>query len=145
MFVHFTPDNQFGYFAPEESENMIEITEDEHREMAFYMSHEGFTFIRENDEIKKIDSNWPKEGLKNWKNISPNVWEEIIPEEVSSEKLEMQIRSHRDNLLKNSDWTQLPDVPKGLKTIWAKYRQELRDVPQQEEFPKNVIWPEEPK
>lgn len=28
---------------------------------------------------------------------------------------------------------------------WAKYRQALLDVPQQEEFPANIVWPKMPK
>ena len=53
------------------------------------------------------------------------------------------IRSTRNNLLKESDWTQIPDCTVD-KTIWAKYRQELRDVTTQDGFPHEVVWPEEP-
>ena len=54
------------------------------------------------------------------------------------------VRRKRDSLLKQSDWTQLPDAPVD-KTAWATYRQALRDLPQQSGFPDNVTWPEEPK
>lgn len=39
-------------------------------------------------------------------------------------------KAKRDNLLKQSDWTQLPDVPltEEQKAAWATYRQELRDM-----------------
>ena len=53
------------------------------------------------------------------------------------------IRSTRNNLLKQSDWTQIPDCTVD-KTIWAEYRQQLRDISNQEGFPHNVVWPEEP-
>jgi hypothetical protein len=52
-------------------------------------------------------------------------------------------RSKRDELLQESDWTQLADSVVN-STLWAIYRQDLRDVPQQSEFPDNVAWPEKP-
>lgn len=30
------------------------------------------------------------------------------------------------------------------QAAWAVYRQALRDVPQQEGFPENIVWPESP-
>jgi hypothetical protein len=53
------------------------------------------------------------------------------------------IRSIRNEALSNSDWTQLPDSPVD-SVVWAAYRQDLRDIPQQVEFPWNVTWPTEP-
>ena len=37
-------------------------------------------------------------------------------------------RLHRDRLLKESDWTQLPDATCN-REAWATYRQTLRDFP----------------
>jgi hypothetical protein len=56
------------------------------------------------------------------------------------------IRKTRDFLLKKSDWTQLADAPVD-KVAWATYRQSLRDVPEQEEFPdpNNINWPDAPE
>lgn len=53
----------------------------------------------------------------------------------------------RDALLKESDWTQLPDVPlaEDQKIAWATYRQELRDIPQQSGYPFTVNWPIAPQ
>ncbi len=41
------------------------------------------------------------------------------------------LRSKRDSLLTQSDWTQIPDSPlsSSQKTEWATYRQALRDLP----------------
>lgn len=43
-----------------------------------------------------------------------------------------ELRSIRDDYLKESDWTQMPDSPLTAtqKTAWADYRQALRDLPQ---------------
>jgi hypothetical protein len=65
------------------------------------------------------------------------------PEQSESE-LSLVIRYQRDQLLRESDWTQLPDVPEAIKIKWAVYRQKLRDVPQQSDFPFIVDWPEKP-
>jgi hypothetical protein len=51
-----------------------------------------------------------------------------------------QVRAQRNGLLSVSDWTMLDDAPVN-KTLWATYRQALRDVPQQAGFPQNVQWP----
>ena len=56
---------------------------------------------------------------------------------------ELEIRQIRDQLLVNSDWTQIPDVPVD-QVAWAAYRQELRDITAQVKFPQDVIWPTQP-
>ena len=54
-----------------------------------------------------------------------------------------QTRAKRDQLLQQSDWTQLPDVPLATKEAWAVYRQALRDITQQPD-PFNIAWPVAP-
>ena len=56
------------------------------------------------------------------------------------------VRTKRNSLLAESDWTQLPDTPLSPedKSLWVSYRQSLRDVTGQEGFPYNIIWPEAP-
>ena len=49
------------------------------------------------------------------------------------------IRNQRNQLLAQSDWTQLADTPVD-KTSWATYRQELRDITAQPD-PFNITWP----
>jgi len=53
------------------------------------------------------------------------------------------VRRSRNQMLSECDWTQLEDSPVN-KTVWATYRQALRDMPSQEGFPWNVQWPEKP-
>jgi hypothetical protein len=54
-----------------------------------------------------------------------------------------QIRNQRNQLLSASDWTQVLDAPID-RTAWAAYRQALRDITSQEDFPNNVVWPKNP-
>ena len=53
-----------------------------------------------------------------------------------------QVRQKRNGLLKQSDWSQLPDANVD-KTVWATYRQALRDLPSQKDFP-NIEMPTKP-
>lgn len=53
-------------------------------------------------------------------------------------------RLERDVRLKASDWTQMPDVPEAKRQAWAQYRQLLRDLPQQKDFPIRIVWPQPP-
>lgn len=71
-------------------------------------------------------------------------WE--FNKEVKEEGAEMnRMRDERNRLLKNSDWSQLSDVPDTIKQQYAVYRQALRDIPTQDGFPYNIDWPEQPE
>ena len=65
-------------------------------------------------------------------------------DEIDNEAV--SVRRERDELLKDSDWTQLPDSPltSATKTEWATYRTSLRNVPDQTDFPTSIIWPSAP-
>ena len=51
------------------------------------------------------------------------------------------VRSQRNQMLKDSDWTQLADSPVDKKA-WATYRQALRDLTKQAD-PFKITWPKE--
>lgn len=55
------------------------------------------------------------------------------------------VRRQRDSVLSGTDWTQHSDVPltDAQKTAWQAYRQALRDLTKQSNWP-NVKWPEKP-
>ena len=52
------------------------------------------------------------------------------------------VRSQRDGLLVETDWMGLSDVT--MSSAWATYRQALRDVPEQDDFPHTITWPDKP-
>jgi hypothetical protein len=55
-----------------------------------------------------------------------------------------EVREYRNQLLKECDWTVLPDSPVGDKlNEWVDYRADLRNVTEQEN-PFNIIWPAQP-
>lgn len=63
------------------------------------------------------------------------------------------IITYRNRLLDESDWI----VTKAIEThavnglgvqvpaAWVEYRQALRDIPQQKDFPDNIVWPTIPE
>jgi len=68
----------------------------------------------------------------------------LTPEEKQA-RIDAQwanVRLERNRRLAACDWTQLPDSPVD-KTLWATYRQQLRDVTQQSD-PFNIVWPLDP-
>ncbi len=59
--------------------------------------------------------------------------------------LSIHAREHRNALLAQSDWTQALDVPEYVdRKAWRRYRQELRDVTKQQDFPLKINFPEQP-
>ena len=79
-------------------------------------------------------------GIKNAAAVRASVVPYPAP---SMDELASQAIIKRNDLLFNCDWTQLPDVPltEEKKLLWAEYRQNLRDITKQPEFPTNIIWP----
>jgi hypothetical protein len=71
----------------------------------------------------------------------------LTEEEIQAKKNSaMQlIRATRNQLLATSDWTQLVDTPEAIKTKWASYRQQLRDLPSTITEPRTFAdWPHDP-
>ena len=100
---------------------------------------EGYDYLEtnENTNDKKIDINT--------KDIIDSTDEKphILTEQA-------KIKKHRNFLLQESDWTQVPDSPlsDSKKAEWATYRQELRDmmtsVTNETEIG-SVVWPTPPE
>ena len=69
---------------------------------------------------------------------------DLTADEIASEQ--SAVRRDRDELLVESDWTQMPDSPldDSTKASWATYRTALRDISTQIGFPTNVTWPTAP-
>ena len=55
-----------------------------------------------------------------------------------------EVRAERNLRLSSCDWTQTKDIPENVSSIWAMYRESLRNLPTQLGFPWAVIWPETP-
>lgn len=69
-----------------------------------------------------------------------------VPEKLPLSQAEKNIKIERDRLLSETDWV----VVKAMETQteiakeWSTYRQELRDITFQANFPYDVKWPNKP-
>lgn len=70
--------------------------------------------------------------LKSWVDTKPEGYDEAL------------VRAERNRLLSATDWSQLPDVADEISLKYQAYRQELRDLPEQDGFP-NVTFPTKPE
>lgn len=77
-------------------------------------------------------------------NISDEEMQRRSEESAQMEKSAM--RNHRNALLKESDWTQLPDISISpeVRVAWQIYRQKLRDITDDSNWP-YVVWPMAPQ
>lgn len=94
-------------------------------------------------EKEKIIENSIEEAIINEENHELTITYSIIP--LTIDELSILVRTKRDKLLQDSDilvfvdrWENWED---SKKILIKEYRQNLRDIPNQENFPNDVIWP----
>lgn len=87
-----------------------------------------------NAEPALVDGSWTLD----WSVASKT--EDEIASEASG------VRYERNELLTQSDWTQMPDSPldSTIKQSWFDYRIALRDITEQSGFPTDITWPTAP-
>jgi hypothetical protein len=106
------------------------------------------------DYLKSLDL-WTEDDENKRKTALDNIKKREEEEENAKQNIdyEKKLRSIRNNLLYDSDWTQLPDAPlsEEQKELWSIYRQNLRDLPSVIEDPKPLVldrnhldWPTPP-
>lgn len=66
-----------------------------------------------------------------------------VNKDKEAQILAAEVRANRDSKLNECDWAMMPDAPTD-KAAWSAYRQELRDIPDQPDFPHKVLWPVKP-
>lgn len=95
----------------------------------------GIVQITDPEELKRIEE----------RENSPV---DTTPTDGEIERSFEEARSIRDDLLFESDWTQLPDAPLTAEEqeSWRIYRQELRDITEQVDSDGllNPVWPTDP-
>jgi len=71
---------------------------------------------------------------------------DIAAAKLEEVNLMAAVRSYRNYLISQCDWTQIPDAPLTVeqKTAWQEYRQALRDIPQNYATAAAVVWPTPP-
>lgn len=71
--------------------------------------------------------------------------ENVIPPSLLNAQEVDEARRRRNSMLRDSDWTQVPDSPLEAleRSAWTVYRQALRDLPDVPGFP-DCQWPTPP-
>lgn len=96
------------------------------------------------EQVEKLVEVHPVNNSERWEQR----WEVVALTEneiaQAREAKATQIRTKRNRMLMQSDWTQVADAPVN-KQAWADYRQALRDVTAQSGFPLNIEWPTLPE
>lgn len=66
-------------------------------------------------------------------------------DDLKNERLQ-EVRMKRNRLLQATDWTQVEDAPleTSEKRAWARYRRELRQLPEELEKNEDFPWPKPP-
>lgn len=100
----------------------------------------------QHDHTVNLERSTEKQG-EDWVEVwieTPATQEQIEQRIMASSN---DVRMERNDLLTQTDWTQMPDVnmEESKKSEWRTYRQSLRDMTQQEGFPWNISWPVKPE
>jgi hypothetical protein len=96
-----------------------------------------------NVQEKLGDLSWLGQAYadQGWVQVDGSVIEtkQSSPAEIAWEKAK--------DLLRQSDWSVLPDVPMTVseRQAWKDYRAELRNIRMQSGFPANIVWPTKPE
>lgn len=100
----------------------------------FYAYNGCVTLTVENDVVTGYIPN--TEVWTPWKTEQP----------TEEDRASTEVRTQRDALIAETDWTQLGDVDLTAECVaeFVAYRQALRGVPAQEGFPFSVVWPDKP-
>ena len=150
MFIQINNGQPFGYAVTEENLRMLfpevsfprAFSPSDVEPYGFGMYE--FTQIPETPRFKKLVEITP---VKRDNGIYYQTWgfEDMNETEqaASTETKANEIRRFRKLTLMDCDWTQLSDAPinSEKKTEWIVYRQALRDISLQENFPWGVNWP----
>lgn len=80
-------------------------------------------------------------------------WDRLIEEQTKQKEKEEpirkaeEIRFQRNQLLAETDWVVIKaqESDSKIPSSWKQYRQELRDITEQKDFPHNIIWPKKPE
>lgn len=120
----------------------VEFAQESPLEPGIFLLPAGATFVEPPQVSEGKQAVW---GGESWSvqdiPVSPAPEPEPTPE---PEPLTWDTtRTHRNQLLAQSDWTQLADAPltHEQKNAWTVYRQALRDVPSSFSTPEEVVWP----
>ena len=103
------------------------------------------TVIYASQNVIDTYNNKPANMFAIWDKVA-QVWVDIRNEETKRAEAVAKAAQQRQQLLTESDWTQIPNGPLSTEqqAAWATYRQELRDITAQSGYPFDIVWPTAP-
>jgi hypothetical protein len=134
MFVYYDTNGRITLVTTStrfnSSKNFVEVEEQSTQNFSDFYVNSKKQLIEKPE--KPSDNCFFDYKTKNW-----------VEQDINVEQLALSVKNKRDQLLRDSDWTQLPDSPVD-REAWGFYRQKLRDIPTADGFPTKVNWPNSP-
>jgi len=99
------------------------------------------------DGVEQVDGKWYTKyvlGPIFTDGETTAIEQEVAYKAIKDAEQAQQVRNQRNQMLKDCDWTQTEDSPVD-KTLWASYRQSLRDITEQSGFPWEIQWAAQPE
>lgn len=133
--------------------NKIEIEEIGNKcTVSFFDNIQEVEETIEDETVTKYIYDMYKTTLNNRGNLAEDIennfeiWLQFA-KDSEYKKLAEQIRTKRDKLLTETDWTQVTDtvLSNEKQQEYKIYRQQLRDITEQKNFPYSVVFPENPQ
>jgi hypothetical protein len=90
---------------------------------------------------------FPEKTDKNYTwDWSTKTWQDLRTQEQKYTEADKLIKQQRKQALMNSDWVVIKALEQGvpIPEAWSIYRQQLRDITQQSNYPFTVTWPTPP-
>lgn len=133
-----------AFLQPYTSEKLAEITPDGCGAAAGQHDHQRMRFDLDSGQVVDRQPPAPPDSiLVSW------CWEEGRREWIATpthHALALEAKAQRARRLAGSDWIVARSVELAVPVPpeWTKYRQALRDITSQTNFPRVVVWPEPP-
>ena len=113
---------------------------------------EEYAYLLIGETALSIDQYWVDNGELKTRPAQPspfydwNGTEWVLNNQIWTDNQSETVRGERDILLAECDWvvTKAKEYDEEVPQEWKNYRQALRDIPEQTDFPFNVVWPTKP-
>lgn len=113
--------------------NMMRFVDDNHGRYLVWLSEGNTPAPISGDRFVSIVDGQPVVDPNKQATLTAEKWKEV--------------RADRNARVSAADWTQIEDAPFNTtkKQAWRAYRQALRDLPQTQTDPFNIVWPTPPE
>ena len=98
------------------------------------------------DFVEITDDNYEENYNYNLDGTKGDAYTIFVPTDDELDEMSLEtLRTERNRLLSETDWSQSADVPEATRTLWQSYRQALRDITNTYNSLNTVVWPSTPQ